>query len=62
VVYPTHKRVILPLFKCTELFQKSNISPISFKVLPKKGRGQEAENIFFALSNQGFKAPKFIYE
>ena len=29
MVYPTHKRVILPLFKCTEFFQKSNISPIA---------------------------------
>ncbi|MEH1819311.1 MAG: hypothetical protein V7L31_09580 [Nostoc sp.] len=26
------------------------------------GRRQEEENIIFALSNQGFKAPKFIYE
>ncbi|MHC5932819.1 hypothetical protein [Nostoc sp.] len=32
--------------------------------LPRKaeGRGQKEENIIFALSNQGFKAPKFIYE
>jgi hypothetical protein len=30
--------------------------------LPEKGRGQKEENIIFSLCNQGFKAPKFIYE